>query len=81
MALEDGRGVQQDFEKALELCFSAEMQWEHADAQYKLGKMYESGRGVQQNYKEAVKWYRKASQQGNTDAEYKLIEIESFALI
>ena len=60
----------------------------HAKAQYNLGVMYRHGRGVTQgvtqfegyatakeiarNYKEASKWYRKAAEQGNEDAQYNL---------
>ena len=36
----------------------------HANAQYKLGRIYEDGMGVVQNYKEAAKWYKKAAGQG-----------------
>lgn len=36
-----------------------------ADAQCKLGVMYEFGRGVTKDYLEAVKWYRKSAEQGN----------------
>jgi TPR repeat protein len=36
----------------------------NADAQNRLGLMYDEGRGVPQNDSEAVKWYRKAAEQG-----------------
>ena len=32
----------------------------------------ENGRGVVQDYVEAVKWYRKAAEQGNAEAQYNL---------
>lgn len=32
--------------------------------------MYANGEGVQQNYNEALKWYKKAADQGNIDAQY-----------
>jgi len=38
--------------------------------------MYEYGRGVTQSYEEAVKWYRKAAEQGNFLAQYKLESLE-----
>lgn len=41
-------------------------------AQQQLGVRYEAGRGVEQNYEEAVKWYRKAVEQEDDEAEYRL---------
>ena len=43
-----------------------------AEAQCKLGFMYNIGRGVPQDYKEAVRWYRKAAEQGYATAQYNL---------
>ena len=37
-----------------------------------LGIAYESGRGVRQDDAEAVKWYRRAAEQGYTDAQVLL---------
>ena len=34
--------------------------------------MYYEGDGVPQNYAEARKWYKKAAEQGNADAQYNL---------
>ncbi|MBQ7733902.1 MAG: SEL1-like repeat protein [Synergistaceae bacterium] len=34
--------------------------------------MYYFGRGVAKNYSEAVKWFRKAAEQGDTDAQNAL---------
>lgn len=44
----------------------------HADAQCKLGYMYNHSRGVDKNNKEAKKWYELAAAQGHADAQYKL---------
>jgi TPR repeat protein len=44
----------------------------HADAQTRLGAMYDNGNGVAQDYAEAVKWYRKAADQGYADAQNRL---------
>ncbi len=44
----------------------------HADAQYHLGKLYETGKGVPQNYKNAVEWYIKAAKQGHAAAQGQL---------
>ena len=40
-----------------------------AAAQHKLGVMYDNGEGVLVNDAEAVKWYRKAAEQGDSDAQ------------
>jgi len=40
-----------------------------AQAQIKLGWMYEKGQGVPESVQEAVKWYRKAAGQGNAEAQ------------
>ena len=34
--------------------------------------MYEDGQGVPQDYKQAVKWYTKAAEQGDADAQSNL---------
>ena len=45
-----------------------------ADAQFRLGKRYNSGDGVEWDIEEAVKWKRKAARQGNADAQNGLGE-------
>ena len=44
----------------------------NADAQYKLGEIYEEGREVEKNEKKAIELYEKAANQGNPKAQYKL---------
>jgi TPR repeat protein len=44
----------------------------NASAQHLLGLMYAQGKGVSQNYWEAAKWYRKAVEQGYTEAQNSL---------
>ena len=39
-----------------------------ADAQYKLGKMYENGQRVSQSNYTAERWYKEAAEQGHTEA-------------
>ena len=39
-------------------------------AQSNLGLMSEKGQGVQQDYVVAVKWYRRAAEQGDANAQY-----------
>jgi TPR repeat protein len=40
-----------------------------ADAQFRLGVMYERGRGVPQSHPEAARWYRLAAEQGYASAQ------------
>jgi hypothetical protein len=42
------------------------------DAQYNLGWAYESGTGVPKDTQEAIKWYGKASDRGNAQAQARL---------
>ena len=43
-----------------------------ANAQYKLGFMYDKGLGVPLDYARAGEWYLKAPEQGDADAQYNL---------
>ena len=44
----------------------------NADAQFKLGLIYEQGRGLAQNYVEAVRCYKQAAEQGKDEAQFRL---------
>ena len=44
----------------------------NAQAQYRLGEMYDNGEGVAADDTEAVKWYRKAAEQGHPGAQWQL---------
>ena len=44
----------------------------NAQAQYKLGVMYQKGEGVKRNYETAVNWYYKAAKQGYAPAQNNL---------
>ena len=43
-----------------------------AEAQYKLGVMYDIGKGVPKDDAKAVEWYEKAAAQGHAEAQYNL---------
>jgi len=45
----------------------------NAEAQYKVGEMYETGFGVEENMVEAENWIKKAAGQGHETAEFKLL--------
>lgn len=42
------------------------------EAQFTLGKMYETGLGAPQSYAEAAQWYRQAAEQGHAAAQFYL---------
>lgn len=44
----------------------------HAEAQYRLGYIYELGLGCAKDFQEARRWYKKASEQGHYSAKYAL---------
>ncbi|GHT40156.1 hypothetical protein AGMMS49921_01050 [Endomicrobiia bacterium] len=46
-----------------------------AEAQYSLGVMYGNGYRVKQDYKEAFNWFKKAAEQGHSDAKTALTKI------
>lgn len=66
-----GRGVKQDYKKALEWYMKAAMQ-EEPRAQNNIGNLYDFGWGVPQDHAEAVKWYQKSADQRHAHAEYNL---------
>ena len=62
-------GVAEEIEKKSELPESNE---KDSQSIFELGKRYAEGDGVRQSWAEAVKWYQKAADQGNADAQYNL---------
>ena len=68
---EDGRGVEKDDKKAVELYFKSAEQG-NSFGQYYLGLMYQYGRGVEKDLKKAIEWYSKSAEQGNSFAQYPL---------
>ncbi|MEL7361279.1 MAG: SEL1-like repeat protein [Bacteroidota bacterium] len=48
---------------------------ERSFAQYVLGVVHDDGTGVTQSDTKAVSWYRKAGEQGNSDAEIALARL------
>jgi uncharacterized protein len=70
-AYEDGKGVAQDDEQAVQW-FRKSADQGNAQAQNALGVMYALGRGVQRDKEEAVRWYRKAAKQGLAEGIYNV---------
>ena len=48
----------------------------NAEAQYKVGEMYEMGRGVQQDREKAREWYTKAAGQDHKKSTYRLLFLD-----
>lgn len=67
----EGKGVPQDFSKAVEWYRKGAEQGD-ATAQFCLAFSYASGEGVPQDLGKAVEWYRKAAEQGDAFAQYAL---------
>jgi TPR repeat protein len=74
---QDGRGVPQDFGKAVALYLKAAEQG-HLGAQSNLGVLYVSGRGIPRDYGEALKWFTRAAEQGDVFAQNNLCRLYSF---
>ena len=63
----EGRGVAQDFQKALELYHAAHDAGNRC-ATFNLGVMYEQGRGVAQDFQKALELYHAAHDAGHRSA-------------
>jgi TPR repeat protein len=70
-AYEDGKGVPQDDEQAVQW-FRKSADQGNAHAENALGVMYALGRGVQRDKEEAVRWYKKAAKQGLSEGIYNV---------
>ena len=62
-----GKGVEQDYSKALEWLKKAADAGNSA-AMYNIGYMYEYGKGVEQDYTKALEWYTRSYNSGYKDA-------------
>ena len=60
-----------DYKKAMEI-WSPLAEEGEVEAQVKLGIMHTNGLGVRRNGGEALKWFHKAAEKGNAEAEYYL---------
>ncbi|MEO1200527.1 MAG: peptidoglycan-binding protein [Pseudomonadota bacterium] len=67
----DGRGVTQDFAKAVAWYQAAAAQ-EFPPAQHRLASMYERGRGIERDPGMALLWYTRAADAGNRNAMHNL---------
>ena len=60
---DSGRGVRQDYTKAVQWYRKAAEQG-NVEAQHNLGAVYVNGQGVHQDHKIAKEWYKKACDNG-----------------
>jgi TPR repeat protein len=72
-ALEDGYAAAErgDYATAYRLWRPLAEQGD-AEAQYKLGTMYDIGQGVPLDNAKAVRWFRKAAEQGDAPSQFRL---------
>src|ERR1041385_4389419 len=70
-AYEDGKGVPQDDEQAVQW-FRKSAEQGNAKAQTSLGVMYAQGLGVNYDRAEAIRWYKQAAKQGLDEAIYNI---------
>lgn len=70
-----GRGIKKNPKKAIELLL--ETVSISAEANFKLGYMYENGIGVDKNSEEAIKWYKSAIEKGHDEATERLYAIKT----
>ena len=66
--------VQQDIQTAIDyykqaVIVSEQKADHHAEAHFRLGKIYANGKGVEKDLKEAAKWYRAAAENGDVAAQ------------
>lgn len=67
---EEGDGVEQNYERALEwLLKAAKAGNSHAVSE--IGPFYKNGLGVEQDYEKALEWFLKAAEAGDADAMYE----------
>ena len=71
MSYSFGKGVDQNFEKALSWFLKCAQKGD-AKAQYYVGVMYSNGHGAQINLEKAAEWYKKSADQGDADAQCDL---------
>ena len=69
--LMNGFGCKQNVSAGIDLIAELAEQG-HAQAQFKLGRYYETGEGLQQDVEKAMEWYTKAAEQGYAKAQSNL---------
>ena len=70
---------EKEYEEAFKLFMTAAEKG-HTGAQYNIGEAYYYGYGVEENKEKAVKWYKLAAENGNIDAESRLVSLNNIKL-
>ena len=65
------------FKEAYDLLFEEAAYNNNAEAQYLVGKMCHDGDGVEKSVDEAMKWWKKATRNGQRDAAFAMSEIKT----
>ena len=71
---EDGVGVEQDYEKAVEY-YRKSAEQDNDWAEYNLACCYYNGCGVKKNLAKAKELYRSAAEKGNKNAKEKFVKL------
>ena len=71
MSYSFGKGIDQNFEKALDWFLKCANQGD-AKAQYFVGVMYSNGHGTEEDLEKAADWFMKSANQGDADAQCDL---------
>ncbi len=75
-----GRGVEQDFGKAVEWLQKAADQG-NAEAQNRLGYAYANGKGVLRDSGKSMEWFYKAAEQGMSKSQYEVGNAYAFGVL
>lgn len=64
-----------DYGEAMKRLSTLDIDHNHTEAQYYLGRMYEKGEGVPQDYAMAISWYKKAAEKGHNTSKLRIDHI------
>ena len=62
LCYDEGKGIVQDYQKAVEW-YSKAAEQDYHKAQSRLAMCYYKGNGVEQNYQKAIEWFEKGSRE------------------
>lgn len=68
---------EREFKEAFETLFDEAAYNNNSEAQYLIGKMYHDGDGVEKSLENAMKWWKKATRNGQRDAAFAMSEIKA----
>lgn len=68
LGIQDEQRSSHYYSEAFERLYEQAMDNNDADAQYRLGNMYNEGEGVSRDYTQAIAWYERSEANGNVDS-------------